>query len=592
MYPAHGSHAVISRLCGNDGNTAGRRANYRLVPASTVPQERRMMPPRHGDLQNTQSPAVGAARMMHRLRRHLLFLLPFAAVTPAAADTSNLATYLKARAADAAGEVDTATAAYARALAAAPTSSVIAARAYREALASGDVALATRAAAVLRGAADAPNDLPLLPLALAAARDDRAGTEAAIDALTRTPLAVLAPSLRAWLAVTAGQNPASALAAGVADKNPVTQRLAAETAALVRIARGDASGGIAAVEALRATGSPLDLRLSAGQLLFGTGHPQEARALLSGDDPVFVALRRGAPAQPTLGFGVGRLLGRIAGDLTEQDAGSLSIALARAALIAHPEGERARLLLAGALAQEGAVTPALATLDGIGADSPFASAAATARISILANAGRDDEALGLARRDAERAGAGGGDWQAYAERLIAANRPAEAVVWFRRIVDADPAAWGAWMQYGGALEQAGQWPAARVALQKAVALAPAEPLALNYLGYAQAERGIDLAGCTALLERAHVLKPDDASIADSLGWAYVLGGDTARALPLIERAAAGDPINAEIGEHLGDLYWKRGRRYEARYAWRAAALTASAEDAARLTAKATNGLPR
>ncbi|MEI5687357.1 hypothetical protein [Sphingomonas kyungheensis] len=512
-----------------------------------------------------------------------------ASIAPAAADTARLADYLKAGAADADGRVDLAAAGYARALAAAPTSAAVAVRAYREALAAGDVALATRAAAVLRGQPGAPADLPLLPLALAAARGDAAGASAATDALATTPLGVLAPSLRAWIAFASKQNPAPAILA--AGKDPVAQRLAAETAALIQIARGDTAKGLATVQALRETGSPIDLRLSAGQLLFGLGQKDQARSLLAGDDPVFAALREGDAAQPTLGFGVSRLLGRIAGDLADQDASELSIALARTALIAYPANDRVRLLLAGALAKDKAVPRALTALDGIGAASPYASTALATRIAILAAAGRQEEALAIARTGAERPGAGEGDWQTYADQLTALDRHREAVGWYRRVVDADPTAWSAWLQYGGALEQAGDWPASRAALQKAVAIAPAEPLALNYLGYAQAERGIDVPQSIAMLERAHALKPDDSSIADSLGWAYFLSGDIARAQPLIERAAAVDTVNAEIGEHLGDLYWTRGRRYEARYAWRAAALTATPVEAQRLAAKAANGLP-
>lgn len=524
-------------------------------------------------------------------RLFLASVLSLGAIAPAGADTSRIAGYLKARAADADGRSAVAAAGYARALAGAPTSTAIAARAYREALATNDIALATRAAAVLRGTADAPADLPLLPLAIAASRNDAVAAEQAVAALATTPLGVLGPSLRAWIAYDRGQNPAPALAAAGAGKNPVTQRLAAETAALLQIARGDVDGGLAAVQALRETGSPIDLRLSAAQLLFGNGHADRARTLLAGGDPVFAALRQGTPAKPTLGFGVSRLLGRIASDLAEQDAPALSIALSRTALIANPANDRARLLLASALAKDGATALALATLDAMPAASPFATTAAAARITILANAGRDDEALALACSAAARDGATAADWQTYADRLTAANRHADAAGWYRRVLDADPAEWTAWLQYGGALEQAGDWPGARAALQKAVAIAPREPLALNYLGYAQAERGIDVRESIAMLERARALKPDDVSIADSLGWAYFINGDTGRAMPLIERAAAGDPINAEIGEHLGDLYWTVGRRYEARYAWRAAALTADAADQARLSTKIVQGLP-
>jgi len=128
-------------------------------------------------------------------------------------------------------------------------------------------------------------------------------------------------------------------------------------------------------------------------------------------------------------------------------------------------------------------------------------------------------------------------------------------------------------------------------LEKAVARGPAQPLALNYLGFAQVEHGDDIPASIRLLERATRLDPTNASITDSLGWAYHLSGNTARALPLLETAAQAEPTNAEISDHLGDAYWSTGRNYEARYAWRAALLTAEPADTARITAKIANGLP-
>ncbi|RZM07851.1 MAG: tetratricopeptide repeat protein [Sphingomonas sp.] len=401
-------------------------------------------------------------------------------------------------------------------------------------------------------------------------------------------------SLSAWSAYAAGRNPFAPLAAVNATRDPIAARFAGETRALLLIARGDTAAGLAMVDAVRTNGAPIDLRLAAAQLLFAADRPAEARALLTGDDPVLAGLREGAPAKASLGFGVSRLLARVAADLAAQQGPvPLSIALASGALRAEPGNDRARLLLADALSRDRATDRALAVLDGVDAGSPFAAAAAAARITVLANAGRTADALALAQARAERTDATTGDWQRYADRLATAERPADAAPWYRRIIDSNGMAsdWAAWLQYGGALDQAGDWPGAERALEKALALAPSEPLALNYLGYARAERGEDLPGATKLLERANALRPLDGSIVDSLGWAYHLSGDTRRALPLLERAAAGDPTNAEIGEHLGDAYWALGRRYEARYAWRAAVLTATTADAARITAKLADGLP-
>ncbi|WP_416366438.1 tetratricopeptide repeat protein [Sphingomonas aurantiaca] len=256
--------------------------------------------------------------------------------------------------------------------------------------------------------------------------------------------------------------------------------------------------------------------------------------------------------------------------------------------------DSARILLADALARNRIVDRALTVLDEVDPKGAFAAAAAAERVEILANADRDGEALAAAKNRVDQADAEPADWQRYADLLLTTGNPAEAATWYRRIITADGAnggSWGLWLQYGGALDQAGRWPEARDALEKAVARGPAQPLALNYLGFAQVEHGDDIPASIRLLERASRLDPANASITDSLGWAYHLAGDTARALPLLERAGQGDPANAEIGDHLGDAYWTVGRQYEARYAWRAALLTAEPSDTARLTAKIANGLP-
>src|SRR3546814_20426117 len=105
----------------------------------------------------------------------------------------------------------------------------------------------------------------------------------------------------------------------------------------------------------------------------------------------------------------------------------------------------------------------------------------------------------------------------------------------------DRATWLLWLQKGGALEQAGDWENARPALEKALELAPNEPIVLNYLGYASLEHGGDPVKALALVERASALEPDDPAITDSLAWAYLRLGDTAKALPLIPEAARNSP---------------------------------------------------
>ena len=106
------------------------------------------------------------------------------------------------------------------------------------------------------------------------------------------------------------------------------------------------------------------------------------------------------------------------------------------------------------------------------------------------------------------------------------------------------------------------------------------------------EQGDGLVEATRLIARASSLRPGDAAITDSLGWAFYLRGEPDQSIPLLERAVAADPTEAAVGEHLGDAYWAAGRRVDARYAWRAALIQSEDADASkRIEDKIANGLP-
>jgi tetratricopeptide (TPR) repeat protein len=506
--------------------------------------------------------------------------------TDAGRSDGELAAYLRARVAEDAGQGDDAAAGYATALARAPRNPVVAIRAWRAALAVGDAALARQAAAALAATGLAPDDAALLPLADAARAGDPAAATAALAAIGSGRLRILVPAMRAWIAATASGD---ALAVEAPADDAIARRLLNETRALLLIADGRRAEGTAAIGAI---GGPVPngLHLAAAELLYGAGQDEAAATLLGRRTGQIAAARAGAVTRPTLAFAVSRLFMRLADDLGGDQPSSLALSLARLALLADPGYARARLSLAEQLALADDPDRALAELASIPADSPLGATAAGRRIALLDQVDRPVDALAAARTRAVGPDAVPVDRARYADLLVAADRPAESLPFYAAIVKDDDRNGAAWLRYGIALDEAGRWPEARKALRRAVALSPDQPATLNYLGYAQVERGEDLAAATRLLERAHALGPDDASIADSLGWAYHRRGETVRALPLLERAAAGEPANAEIAEHLGDAYWAVGRRYEARYAWAAAAVTADPAATARLAVKQERGL--
>ena len=69
-----------------------------------------------------------------------------------------------------------------------------------------------------------------------------------------------------------------------------------------------------------------------------------------------------------------------------------------------------------------------------------------------------------------------------------------------------------------------------------------------------------------LLEKAYAIDSQAAYINDSLGWAYYLNGDHARALPLLQYAYAHYP-DIEVAGHLGAALWQMGKKDEALQIW-------------------------
>jgi tetratricopeptide (TPR) repeat protein len=511
---------------------------------------------------------------------------------PGLAQADDLAAYGKARAAEGEGKAAIAAAHYAVALQAAPANTMIAQRAWREAMAAGDFALARRAVAVLRSKSEAPpSEAALLAVADAMHGSDPAAIDRALADLAKSPFAFMAPIIRAWIDLDAGPN----RPALVAPKTGVVRNLVNENRALLLIADNRIDDGAKLLEAeLAGSNGDLDLRYASAELLAGKGSAPLARALLRGDEPAVAYFREHfSPVTATPSYGVSRLFSRMAADLDNDRTVLIMIALCRSALLIDPGNDRARVLLATALIRVRAYRPATAVLDEVPAASPFRLMAETVRIGVLTAQGDDKGALAAAKALNESPGADDDIARSYADLLMSAGRPAEAATVFTTARDrmGSGADWRIWLQIASAQDKAGKWKLAKAALEQSLALAPSQALALNYYGYALTERGEDLDRAQSMLEKANMLAPDQPSITDSLGWVYFRRGDADRALPLLERAARASPDSSDIADHLGDVYWAVGRRYEARYSWRAALIVADADDKPRLTAKIANGLP-
>src|SRR3546814_12729364 len=74
------------------------------------------------------------------------------------------------------------------------------------------------------------------------------------------------------------------------------------------------------------------------------------------------------------------------------------------------------------------------------------------------------------------------------------------------------------------------------------------PMVLNFAGYSAIERRRNVDASLKMIEAAWAKEPQNPSITDSLGWAYVLTGRIDEAVPLLEKAQRGEPENARSEE--------------------------------------------
>jgi Flp pilus assembly protein TadD len=273
----------------------------------------------------------------------------------------------------------------------------------------------------------------------------------------------------------------------------------------------------------------------------------------------------------------------LAGSLDQPSQNFIRVILLRFALNLRPDLSAARLLLADALANGDATTPAnqnqlqsaLDALQPIGPDDALYGPAALQEVNLLGLLNRPDDAVALLNK-LIAANPTDPDLQADAgETLRSAGDYAAAIPYYGRALAAvgNPPPAGAWTLYfdrGICEDQLGNWTAAEPDMLEALSLSPGQPYVLNYLGYSWALRGEKLAQAHAMLQQAVGLDPNDGAVIDSLGFVDLRQGNTKTALTLLTQAVELDPDDAEVNGHLGDAFWQAGEKLQADYQWRRA----------------------
>lgn len=520
-------------------------------------------------------------------------------------EPSPLTRYVRARAADVAGFPQLAADQYASALSADGAGTVIAGRAYRQGIIAGNRALALRSARLLDASDGLPPDGRLLLLSDDIANRDWIAARKTLDRIEKEQaFAFTVPVVRALIAISARDDDPLALLAAREGKG-AGALYAAEFRPLVLAAMGRKAEAVSAMKSAAGSSSRgLRHRLVLARFFAATGDRPLALELMQGHEQELADFASSLSAGKRItappmdaAFVLSELLLRVATDLNRERSSALSAILAQVAAFAAPANSDAWLTAAELFSMNERPDVALAILDQIPVDELNASAVRSARVRILLGQERKEEALGIMEGAGAAESRTAADWTMLGDIYSSLDRHADAAVAYGKAIDMlGPQApsterlGSLWLLKGSALEQAGDWPAAKQALEQAAKLAPDQAVVLNYLGYSQLTRRENVAEAKRLIERAVELKPGDAAITDSLGWALYLQGDYEAAIAKLETAAESEPGGSEINEHLGDAYWSAGRRIEARYAWQAALVNADAKSIERLSRKIDVGL--
>ncbi|NPD65859.1 tetratricopeptide repeat protein [Lichenicola cladoniae] len=412
------------------------------------------------------------------------------------------------------------------------------------------------------------------------------------------------PLLLAWAQQGAGHTDlALATLSGVASAGPLASAAALQAAMIADLAgRKEAASNLYRTAQAVFPGANLALVQALGSFLVRNGHAVEAQAMvhdlsqqisvLGMVEPGIVA-SLGNPVVASPRQGLARAYLAIASILQEQGPGAKEATafILRFALDLQPDLTAAKLMLAELLAPDHA-NAAIDALANVGAADPLAPLVDLRTATLLAVTGRRAEsrtrlealvkAYPKRPEPAQSLGDVLSDSKLYGPAVVAYD----TAIADRQALTGKALAGNDWQllfSRAVAFDRQNQWPRAQADLEHALALAPAEPYILNYLGYSLVERHQDLKQARQLIQRALDSKPDDGSIRDSLGWVMLRQDDVPGAVTTLERAAEQIPEDPTVNYHLGAAYWAAGRRVEAEDQWRwALVLHPEPEDAAKI----------
>ncbi len=485
-------------------------------------------------------------------------------------------------------------------------SQILADRLFELSLKTGDIKSALNAIDAREQSGDLPAQAYILRYSAALKDRDWTAAIIALEAIIEDPVfGFMAPIMTSWVETAKGNDGTAFLRAS--NNSGLTNFYGLDQISYQYLYRKKFDKARKNIVSIRPFNEAFarDLILKAGPILHQNGQVNFARSLLSaqGSGAAISTLEifNDGGKIPT-GFyeispevGIARLYGRVASTLVDQKLFDISVFFARTAKWLAPDDRAIDLYLGRSLAANGQIEEANNVLNNIKSTDPYFSLHAGQNIRILLDEKRNQEAVNIATQSHNSHPESQSLLLLLAQTQDMAGQYDAAAKSYQKLIKITSDKQKRRLSYfslylARSLSKAGNWEKAVKILDRGLEYKDDNPFLLNYYGYSLIERDEDYDRGFAMIKKAYDIEPNSPDITDSLGWGYYLKGNLQKALPLLEKAAQGSEDDSEIKEHLGDAYWSVGRRIDARYTWRIAALIAVGNDKKRLDHKAEFGL--
>jgi tetratricopeptide (TPR) repeat protein len=146
-----------------------------------------------------------------------------------------------------------------------------------------------------------------------------------------------------------------------------------------------------------------------------------------------------------------------------------------------------------------------------------------------------------------------------AELYVTNHQEKKALADLQEEVAKNPKATPAWILTGTIQYDQKAFPEARVAYEKVLAIDPNSSVALNNLAYLYSENFGEVDKALDMAQRARKLLPNDARVADTLGWILFKKHQYEWALSLLQEGATNLPDEPEGQYHLGMAQYMMGQ---------------------------------